>query len=71
MTEEAAVIAIVLALAGGYYWARWRRAENARRLAKATADTANKGAWRARGVILLVGVAVYAVINLWIHGRGR
>jgi hypothetical protein len=71
MTEEAAVVAIVLALAGGYYWARWRRAESTKRLAAATADTAGKGAWRARGMILLIGVAVYAVINLWIHGRGR
>ena len=71
MTKEAAVLAISLALIGGYHWARWQRAEATRRFAKAAADTAGKGAWRARGVILLIGVAAFAVINLWVHGRGR
>lgn len=57
MTAEAAALAISLALMGGYYWARWRRAENTRRVAKAAVDTAEKGAWRARGMALLVGIA--------------
>lgn len=71
MTKGAAVIAISLALMAGYYWARWRRAETVNRLAKAAADGAGKVAWRARGVILLVGAAVYVVIDLWLRGRGR
>ena len=71
MSEDAAVVAIVLALMVGYFWARWRRAEAGRRVAKAAAGTAGRGAWRARGTILLIGVAAYAVINLWLHGRGR
>jgi TnpA family transposase len=71
MTKEAAVLAITLALIAGYHWSRWQRAEATRRLAKAAADTAGKGAWRTRGVILLIGFAAFAVINLWVHGRGR
>ena len=71
MTAETAALAISLALMGGYYWARWRRAENSRRVAKAAVDTAEKGAWRARGMVLLVGIAVYAAIDLWLRGRGR
>jgi hypothetical protein len=71
MTKDAAVIAVVLALMVGYYWARWRRAENSVKTAKALADGAGKTAWRARGVLLLVGVGVYAAITLWFHGKGR
>lgn len=71
MTKGAAVIAISLALMTGYYWARWRRAETVNRAAKATADGVGKVAWRARGVILLVGAAVYVAIDLWLRGRGR
>lgn len=71
MTKDAAVVAIVISLMGGYYWARWRRAEATNRVAKQQADAAGRGAWRARGAILLVGVAVYLVIDLWIRGRGR
>lgn len=65
------MIAIVIALMVGYYWARWRRAETSNRVARAQADGAGKTVWRARGSILLVGIAVYAVISLWLKGRGR
>lgn len=71
MTKDAAVIAVLLALMVGYHWARWRRAETTNRVARGAADTAGKAAWRARGLIVLVGAAVYAVIHLWLHGRGR
>jgi hypothetical protein len=71
MSTGAAVIAVVIALLVGNYWARWRRAEATKRLAKAAADTAGKGVWRARGVMLLVGLALYFVLDLWFRGRGR
>jgi hypothetical protein len=71
MSKDAAVIAVVTALMVGYYFARWRRAETAQKGAKTLADTATKTAWKARGVMVLVGFALYAVIELWLRGRGR
>jgi hypothetical protein len=71
MSKGAAVIAIVIALMVGNYWARWRRAETAKRLAKTAANNAGKGVWRARGIMLLVGVALYVILDLWFRGRGR
>ncbi|HEY5352110.1 MAG TPA: hypothetical protein VIK57_06615 [Streptosporangiaceae bacterium] len=71
MTQTAAVVAVVVALMLGYYWARWRRAEGSARSARVLADAAGRQAWKARGAILLIGVAVYVAIHLWIHGRGR
>ncbi len=71
MTADAAVLAISVALMGGYAWARWRQRENTSRVAKAAADAAGRQVWRSRGVLLLIGVAVYAVIELWFRGSGR
>ncbi|HEY5986914.1 MAG TPA: hypothetical protein VIV12_11130 [Streptosporangiaceae bacterium] len=71
MTKDAAVIAIALALMSGYYWARWQRAETVNRATKAAADAAGRAAWRSRGGMVLVGFAVYALIDLWLRGRGR
>ena len=71
MSKDAALIAVVLALMVGYYWARWRRAETGAKTAKALADGAGKTVWRARGVMLLVGVAVYVAVALWFRGHGR
>lgn len=71
MSKDAAVIAVVLALMVGYCWARWRRAENGVKTAQALVDGAGKTAWRARGVMLLVGVGVYAAIAMWFRGQGR
>jgi hypothetical protein len=55
----------------GYYFARWRRAETSRKLNKALADAAGKTAWRARGVILIVALALWAIIDAWFRGKGR
>jgi hypothetical protein len=69
MTQTAAVVAVVVALMLGYYWARWRRWEGSARSARALADQAAKQAWKARGAMLLVGVAVYVALHLWLRGR--
>jgi len=53
----------------GYYWARWRRAEGSAKNARVLADAAGRQAWKARGMILLVGVAVYAALHAWLGGR--
>jgi hypothetical protein len=71
MTRDAAALAVIVALMLGYYWARWRRAEAINRTADAAKDAAGRQAWRARGVILLVGVLVLAVVGLWLRGQGR
>ena len=71
MTRHAAVLAVIGALMLGYYWARWRRAEGTNRVAQAAAGAAGKQAWRARGVIALVGFFVFALIDLWLRGSGR
>lgn len=71
MTKDAAVLAVVIALMLGYYWARWRRAEASSRGARAQADAAGKAAWRARGAVVIVVILVYLVIELWFRGRGR
>jgi len=65
MTRDAAAVAVIVALMLGYYWARWRRAEGSARSARALADAAGKQAWKARGMIVLIGFAVYVVIHLW------
>jgi hypothetical protein len=69
MTRDAAAVAVIVALMLGYYWARWRRWEGSAKSARALADAASKQAWRARGMIALVGVAVYVVIHLWLKGK--
>ena len=62
-------MAVIVALLLGYYWARWRRAEGSAKSARALADAAGRAAWRARGMILLVGVAVYVALHSWLGGR--
>ena len=69
MTRDAAAVAVIVALMLGYYWARWRRWEGSAKSARALADAARTQVWRARGMIALVGVAVYVVIHIWIGGR--
>src|SRR6266576_3893803 len=69
MTGDAAALAVIAALMLGYYWAQWRRAGAANRAARAAVNAAGRQAWRARGVIVLVGAAVFAVIELWLRGR--
>jgi len=71
MTTDAAVIAIVVSLMGGYYFARWRRSEGSLKSAKTLAEGAGKAAWGARRAMLLTGIGIAAVIYLWIHGKGR
>ena len=69
MTRDAAAVAVIVSLLLGYYWARWRRAEGSAKSARVLADAAGRAAWRARGMILLVGVAVYVALHTWLGGR--
>lgn len=69
MTRDAAAVAVIVSLMLGYYWARWRRWEGSAKSARVLADQAAKQAWKARGAMLLVGVAVYVALHLWLQGR--
>jgi len=71
MSTGAAVIAIVAALAGGYYFAMWRRSEGSLKSARTLADGAGKSVWKARRNLVLAGVAILVLIYLWSHGLGR
>jgi hypothetical protein len=71
MTTGAAVIAVVVCLFGGYYFAQWRRSEGSLKSAKTLTEGAGKAAGRARRAMLLVGLVIAAVVYLWIHGKGR
>lgn len=69
MTRDAAAVAVIVSLMLGYYWARWRRWEGSAKSARALADQAAKQVWKARGAMLLVGVAVYVALHLWLRGK--
>ncbi|MGH3281772.1 MAG: hypothetical protein ACRDNW_21900 [Trebonia sp.] len=67
----AAVVAVVVALAVGFYYARWLRAERSLRGAKHDHAAAGRGAWAARRVMILVAVVLALVVRAWLHGKGR
>ena len=69
MTQSAAAVAVIVALMLGYYFARWRRWEGSAKSARVLADAASRAAWKARGAMLLVAVAVYVVLHAWLGGR--
>ena len=71
MPTGTALIAIVAALVLGYYFAQWRRSEGSLRSAKGLVDGAGKAVWKARGKLLLTGLAIAVLIYLWNHGLGR
>ena len=69
MTRDAAAVAVIVALMLGYYFARWRRWEGSAKSARVLADAASRAVWKARAAMLLVGVALYVVLRIWIEGK--
>jgi hypothetical protein len=69
MTETAAAVAVIVALMLGYYFARWRRWEGSAKSARVLADAASKAVWKARGAMLLVAVALYVVLRIWLKAH--
>jgi hypothetical protein len=69
MTETAATVAVIVALMLGYYFARWRRWEGSAKSARVLADAASKAVWKARGAMLLVAVALYVVLRIWLKAH--
>ena len=60
MTSLAAVLAVVVALAVGIYYARWLRAERSLRGAKRDHSAAGRGTWRQGRVMIFVAVILGA-----------
>ena len=71
MTSYAAVLAVVVALALGFYYARWIRAERGLRGAKRDQAGASRVVWAARRAIVLMAVVLALVVRAWLQGKGR
>ena len=69
VTVNAAFVAIVVAFAAGWLTRRWRSAENGLRVARLGADTAGRGAWRARLWFAGAVIAVGALADVWIRSH--
>ena len=69
MTADTAVAAIVISLAAGYYFARWRRGEKSKQGAKQDLEKATKGAWLARRVMAVAAVFVIVAAYEWLHSH--
>ena len=71
VTREAAAVAVIVALLAGWYGRMWREREADRRVMRTRGANARKAVWKARWVIVVVGIVVAATVNMWLHGRGR
>ncbi|MFI5066955.1 MAG: hypothetical protein ACHP9Z_23670 [Streptosporangiales bacterium] len=69
MTADTAVAAIVISLAVGYYFAKWRRAEKSKQGAKQDLGKAAKGAWLARRVMAIAAVFAVVAAYEWLHSH--
>ena len=67
----AAVVAVVVALAVGFYWARFLRAERSLRGAKRDQAAASRAAWAARRAMILVAAVLALAVRAWLQGKGR
>jgi hypothetical protein len=71
LTPDEATLAVTGALMVGFYCARWRIAEREQDAANARVRAAGRAVWRARGVMIGVGLFAAALIDLWIRGKGH
>jgi len=68
VTREAAAVAVIVALLAGWYGRMWREREADRSFAQTRAANAMKAVWKARGVIVVVGIVAAATVYVWLHG---
>ena len=71
MTKGAAVLAITIALAVGWYGAHFWLAEKDEISAANRHANAVKTMWHFRRWLAVVAVIVVLVLSLWFHGHGR
>jgi len=68
VTLGAAAVAVIIAVLVGWYGRMWREREGDRTVTRTRAANARKAVWRARGVIVAVGIIAVAAIYVWLHG---
>ncbi|HXZ74827.1 MAG TPA: hypothetical protein VEH31_28730 [Streptosporangiaceae bacterium] len=68
MTLGAAAVAVIIAVLVGWYGRMWREREGDRSITRTRAANAKKAVWKARGVILVVGIVAVAAVYVWLHG---
>jgi hypothetical protein len=65
------VVAVIVALLVGWYGRMWREREGDRSVTRTRAANARRAVWRARWVMVVVGIVVVVTVDVWLHGRGR
>lgn len=65
-----AAVAITVALAAGFYFAVWLRAERDEIRARAGLAEAVRLMWAARRVLAVVGVIAWVMLHLWFRSHG-
>jgi heme/copper-type cytochrome/quinol oxidase subunit 2 len=65
------VVAVLVALLVGWYGRMWREREGDRSVTRTRAANARRAVWRARWVMVVVGIVVVVTVDVWLHGRGR
>jgi hypothetical protein len=68
VTLGAAAVAVIIAVLVGWYGRMWREREGDRSITRTRAANAKKAVWRARGVIVVVGIVAVAAVYVWLHG---
>jgi hypothetical protein len=71
VTGDAATVAIVVALALGWYFAWFRRWNRAVTGAQRDLDSAKRNAAKARISMVIITVVGALVIRAWLAGKGR
>jgi hypothetical protein len=68
VTLGTAAVAVIIAALVGWYGRMWREREGDRSVTRTRAANAKKAVWKARGVIVVVGIAAVAAVYVWLHG---
>jgi len=70
VAPETAVVVVIVALLVGWYGRMWREREADRSVMRIRAANARKAVWKARWVIVVVGIVVVATVDVLLHGGG-
>jgi hypothetical protein len=71
MSTGAAAIAITVALAVGFYFARWLQAERDEISLRNRLNAAIRVMWHSRRALAAAAVIAGVVLDLWFRGKGR
>jgi hypothetical protein len=71
VSVDVAVVATVVALASGWYGARWWQAERDEDAVRARLDGTLRILRRARRAAIVMLLIVVAAVDMWFRGKGR